>query len=148
MEKLILSGGNITDITPLENLTKLILLNVGYNNFISNISAVSNMRKLIRLYIENNRINDITGINNLQNLEWLDASSNQIQDITELQYLPNIHLLGLSENKIEDLLPLVNNSSLGAGVELYISANPLSEKSINEYIPTLIQRGVTVYRFN
>ena len=147
LKRLILCGGNITDITPLENLTELIELNVGYNKFISNISAVSNMTKLIRLYIENNRINDITGIKNLQNLDWLAASDNQIKDISELQYLPKVHLLGLSENQIEDLLPLVNNPYLGEGVELYISGNPLSEKSINEYIPILRERGVRVYRF-
>jgi hypothetical protein len=59
--------------------------------------------------------------------------------------LPNIHLIGLSGNKIEDILPLVNNPYLGQGVYLYLGGNPLNEKSLNEYIPILIERGVTVY---
>lgn len=134
----------ITDIRPLKNLTELILLSVSYNN-LAEISAVSNMKKLIRLYIRKNNVEDITGIRNLENLDYLDAADNQIKDISELQYLSNIHLIGLSGNKIEDILPLVNNSYLGEGVYLYLGGNPLNEKSLNEYVPELTQRGVTVY---
>ena len=142
--KLDIAGRGITNIRPLENLTNLILLEVSYNN-LAEIAAVSNMKKLIRLYIRKSNVEDITGIKNLENLDFLDAADNQIKDISELQYLPNIHLLGLSGNKIEDILPLVNNPYLGQGVYLYLGGNPLNEKSLNEYIPILIQRGVTVY---
>jgi Leucine-rich repeat (LRR) protein len=103
------------------------------------------MTKLIRLYIRKNEVEDISGIKNLENLDFLDAADNKIKDISELQYLPGIHLIGLSNNEIEDLLPLVNNPYLGEGVYLYIGGNPLSEKSINVYIPALVERGVTVY---
>ncbi len=139
-----LAGRGITDIKPLENLTNLLLLDVSYNN-ITEISTVSNMKKLIRLYIRKNNVTDISGIKNLGNLDFLDAVDNQIIDISELQYLPNIHLIGLSGNKIEDISPLVNNLLLGPGVYVYLGGNPLSDKSINEYIPALIKRGVTVY---
>jgi Leucine-rich repeat (LRR) protein len=145
LEHLHLKGGNITDITPLENLTELDLLNVSFNNFITKISAVSKMKKLVRLYIGRNKVEDISGIKNLENLDFLDAADNQIKDITELQYLPKIHLIGLSRNKIEDILPLVNNPYLGKGVYLFLHGNPLNEKSINEYIPVLIARGIVVY---
>ena len=103
------------------------------------------MKKLIRLYIRRNKVEDITGIRNLENLDFLDAADNQIKDISELQFLPNIHLIGLSGNKIEDISPLVSNVYLGKGVYLYLGRNPLNDKSINEYVPLLIQRGVTVY---
>jgi len=33
---------------------------------------------------------------------------------------------------------------LGAGDEVWVHANPLSEQSISEYIPTLQARGVDV----
>lgn len=144
LKQLDLSGGNITDITPLENLTELILLDVGYNN-LTEISPVSKMKKLIRLYIRLNKINDISGIKNLESLDYLDAADNEIKDISELQYLPNIHLIGLSRNQIEDILPLVNNANLGKGVYLYLDGNPLNEKSVNEYIPALQARGVSVF---
>jgi Leucine-rich repeat (LRR) protein len=103
------------------------------------------MKKLIRLYIRLNKINDISGIKNLESLDYLDAADNEIKDISELQYLPNIHLIGLSRNQIEDILPLVNNANLGKGVYLYLDGNPLNEKSVNEYIPALQARGVSVF---
>ncbi len=139
-----LAGRGITSIEPLENLTELVLLGISYNE-LKEISSISKIKKLIRLYIRRNKVEDITGIRNLENLDFLDAADNQIKDISELQYLPNIHLIGLSGNKIEDIYPLVNNPYLGKGVYLYLRNNPLSEKSINEYIPELISRSVTVY---
>jgi len=139
-----MAGRGITNIMPLENLTELVLLNLSYND-LTEISSVSKMTKLIRLYIRRNNVEDLSGIRNLENLDFLDAADNQIKDITELQYLPQIHLIGLSGNNIEDISPLVNNPNLGKGVYLYLGGNPLNEKSINEYVPLLIQRGVTVY---
>lgn len=139
-----LTGGGITDISVLSELTNLKLLDISYNN-LTEISAVSKMKKLVRLYIRLNKVDDISGIKNLDNLDYLDAADNQIKDISELQYLSNIHLIGLSGNKIEDISPLVNNKDLGKGVHLYLGNNPLSEKSLNEYVPKLINRGVTVY---
>lgn len=139
-----LTGGGITDIKPLENMTELVLLDLSYNN-LTEISPVSKMKNLIRLYIRRNNVENISGIKNLENLDYLDAADNQIKDISELQYLPNIHLIGLSRNKIEDITSLVNNPYLGAGVYIYLGSNPLNEKSINEYIPALIARGITVY---
>ena len=144
LKRLEIAGRGISDIKPLENLTELIMLGLSYNS-LTEISSVYKMKKLIRLYIRKNKVKNLSGIKNLENLDYLDAADNQIKDITELQYLPKIHLIGLSGNKIEDIAPLVNNPNLGEGVYLYLGGNPLNEKSLNEYIPVLIARGVTVY---
>lgn len=139
-----IAGRGLTDIKPLENLTELVLLNVSYNN-LTEISAVSNMKKLIRLLIRKNKVEDISGAKNLETLDLFDAVDNNIKDISELLYLPNIHWIGLTGNEIEDISPLVNNPFLGPGVSVYLGGNSLNEKSINEYIPALIKRGVTIY---
>jgi internalin A len=139
-----LGGCGITDIKPLENLTELDLFYLGYNK-LTEIQPVSKMKKLVRLCFESNKVAIISGIKNLENLDFLDASDNQITDISELQYLTKIHLIGLPRNKIVDIKPLVDNPNLNSGVYLYLTGNPLNEKSINEYIPTLIKRGVKVY---
>ena len=144
LKQLTLYDRSITDITPLQNLTELNYLALSYNS-LTNISALSRMNKLLRLEIDLNNINDMSGIKNLINLDYLSADNNQIKDISELQYLPKIHVIGLSGNKIEDLLPLVNNTNIGKGVYIFLSNNPLNQKSINEYIPALIARGVVVY---
>jgi len=42
-------------------------------------------------------------------------------------------------------LPLVNNTGLSSGDEVYIQDNPLSTDSLDTYIPQLQNNGVTVY---
>jgi len=52
--------------------------------------------------------------------------------------------LYLHNNLIADIYPLVQNGGLGTGDIVYLSGNPLSEDSINIYIPELVARGVIV----
>ena len=144
LRHLYLCAAGITNIKPLENLTELVLLNLSFNN-LTDISPVSKLTKLIRLYVGFNKIENLNGIKNLENLDYLDAMNNQIKDISELQYLQKIHLIGLDGNKIEDITPIVNNHYLNQGVFLYLKNNPLNDKTLNEYIPALIARGITVY---
>jgi len=53
--------------------------------------------------------------------------------------------LYLHNNLIADIYPLVGNGGLGTGDRVYLGGNPLSEDSINTYIPELVARGVVVY---
>jgi Leucine-rich repeat (LRR) protein len=52
--------------------------------------------------------------------------------------------LDLSYNNISDISPLVENSGLSAGDTVYLSGNPLSPTSIDDYVPQLEARGVAV----
>jgi hypothetical protein len=46
---------------------------------------------------------------------------------------------------ITDISPLVFSPGLSEGDKVFLVANPLSEESIELYIPELEGRGVTVY---
>jgi len=50
----------------------------------------------------------------------------------------------LGNNSIVDISPLVANSGLSEGDTVYLRGNPLSDTSLNEYIPQLEERGVKV----
>jgi len=52
--------------------------------------------------------------------------------------------LRLWSNQISDIKPLVDNPGLGSGSIVDLRDNPLSEECINEHIPVLQARGVTV----
>jgi Leucine-rich repeat (LRR) protein len=80
----------------------------------------------------------------LVNLERLNASFNQISDISCLTMLTNLKILYLRSNEITDISPLIDNEGIGFGDKVYLKDNPLSETSINEYIPALEERGVEV----
>ena len=70
--------------------------------------------------------------------------SNQITEISALITLENLSSLYLSGNQIADIYPLIQNNGIGNGDRANLSNNPLSETSINIYIPQLEARGVTV----
>jgi hypothetical protein len=45
---------------------------------------------------------------------------------------------------IGNIYPLTQNGGLATGDRVYLSGNPLSDDSINTYIPELVARGVIV----
>jgi len=138
-----LSDNQISDITPLANLTNLTDLFL-HNNQISDISPLANLTSLTVLWLAYNQINYVTPLANLTNLIYLDLWVNQISDITSLANLTNLTYLILGNNQINDISPLVDNLGLRDGDELWLFDNPLSEDSINIYIPELEARGVIV----
>ncbi|MGC8718106.1 MAG: leucine-rich repeat domain-containing protein, partial [bacterium] len=54
------------------------------SNQISDISPLANLTKLQELYLESNQISDISPLANLTKLQELDLSNNQISDIRPL----------------------------------------------------------------
>ena len=76
----------------------------------------------------------------------LNLAVNEIRDLTPLTGLANISVLNLRYNLISDISPLLDNTGLGTGDQLWLNNNPnLSDYSIDSLIPRLEARGVTVY---
>ncbi len=112
---------------------------------IIDLDFIKNMKKMQVLYLSYNEIENIAPLKNLNGLVRIYLDLNQVKDISPLKNLPNIGKLRLRYNKIEDILPLVENENLKNGVVINITGNPLNEKSINEYIPILLNRGCYVF---
>jgi len=113
--KLNLGRNQISDITPLNQLTNLQWLNL-YDNHIESVFPLGNLTKLQALYLGNNLINDISSLSTLTNLEILSLNHNQITDITPLANLTNLGgpfgALDLGKNLITDISPLANLTKL------------------------------------
>lgn len=140
-----LNSTQVQDFSPIYGLTALLELDISSNQ-LGDIAFISNFTEVKTLHLSSNNITDITNIGMLTQLESLNLFGNQISDISVLASLENIISLNLAFNQISDILALVNNSGLGSGDVVNLSGNPLSQQSIDEYIPALEQRGVTVYR--
>ena len=143
LEELWFSNSPIQNIDYIKNLTKLKNLWLANCN-IADINAVSDLTELRSLFININNISDISPLEKLTKLERLYSADNRIYDISSLSNLININWLILPNNQIENIKPLIDNPGLSKGDFLLLSGNPLNEQSINEYIPLLINRGVTV----
>ena len=138
-----LMNNQISDIQALANLPNLIDLRLT-DNQISNISPLANITSLVLLHLEYNQISDISALANLYDLFSIDLEYNQVSNLTALENLTSLNRLVLRHNEISDILPLVNNAGIAAGDEVHVASNPLSEDSINIYIPELVARGVCV----
>ena len=135
-----LSNNQITDLSPLSDLTNLTSLDF-YNNQITDLSPFADLTNLIGLYLDNNQITDLSPLAGLTNLKRLGLSGNQITDLSPFADLTNLIGLYLDNNQITDLSPLAGLTNLK---RLELSKNPLSASSINNHIPALQNRGVTV----
>ena len=140
LENLIIAYSQLSDITPLANLTNLENLIITYSQ-VSNITPLANLTNLEQLDLSVNQVSDITPLANLTNLEQLYFTANQVSDITPLTNLTNLEQLYFGVNQISDITPVKALSGLE---ELKAEDNPLSTTSINEHIPDLQLRGVDV----
>ena len=133
----------ITDLTGLEQATNLTSLDLSSNE-ITDLSPIAGLTKLRSLHLWGNAISDISPVSGLTELKSLDLAINSVSDISALTGLTNLEWLDLSDNEIEDLAPLAANTGLGAGHEVDVAGNRLSDVSINTHIPALQDRGVAV----
>ena len=135
------TGRGIQNLTGLEHATSLTSLWLS-DNRLSNISVLSSLTSLVELRLERNRIGDVSPLSSLVNLTTLRLAGNQISDVSPLSALTGLATLWLGLNQICDVSPLVANAGISGEVDL--RNNPLSDESLNDHIPGLQARGVTV----
>jgi internalin A len=134
---------DISNITGIEYCINLSNLGIDLSN-ISDINLLENLTNLQLLSFVNNDIDDIAALAGLINLEQIYLGGNQISNINALSGLTNLAYLNVVNNQITDIEPLVNNTGIDDGDEVWITDNLLNDTSIDTYIPQLIARGVVV----
>ncbi|WP_404459812.1 leucine-rich repeat domain-containing protein [Sutcliffiella horikoshii] len=74
----------ITDVTPLKDLTSLINLEIWGNSNLTDISALANLTNLTYLDMDQTGITDISPLKDMDNLETLYMSNTYVTDISAL----------------------------------------------------------------
>ncbi|WP_288980167.1 leucine-rich repeat domain-containing protein [uncultured Parvimonas sp.] len=140
LKKLKLNENEISDITPLKDLTKLEYLEIQRNRIVD-IKPLEKLTNLTFLKLYNNLIEDITPLSNLTNLTGLDLHYNVtvggdeshkiiskgITDISALKNLKNLTFLDISANRIEDVSILKDLNKIE---HLDISGNRIKELGV------------------
>ena len=80
-------GSGVSDISPLAELINLEELSLEGNRNISDISALASLKKLVYLNLHTNQIEDISPLAGLHNLERLQLERNNISDFSPLASL-------------------------------------------------------------
>ena len=132
------------NVSSLAGLTSLKVLELP-DNAIVDVSSLASLTSLKDLWLEDNAIVDVSPLAALTSLERLGLHGNQIVDVSSLAALTSLRMLWLPYNQIQDISPLVANTGLGKGDIVSLRGNPLSDLAINEQIPALEARGVSVH---
>ena len=125
VERLILHGNPISDLTPLKSLTSLISLGINETQ-VSDLSPLSSLTGLKSLSLDGNKISDLTPLRSLTNLVNLWLGNNIISDLAPLSALTNLELLVIDNNNISDVSPL---SSLTGLYQLWVIRNQVKDVS-------------------
>lgn len=167
LEKLKLNENEISDISPLKDLTKLKYLEIQRNRIVD-IKPLENLKNLEFLKLYNNLIEELKPLAGLTNLKGLDLHYNVtvegdeshkkiskgITDISPLKDLKNLDFLDISANRIEDVSILKDFDKI---VDLDLSGNRIKnytgledyiakrlEKALNEGVGSMLHAGQTV----
>lgn len=105
LEKLDLSGTNLSDISTLselDNLEKIIFANTD----VSDLSPVSDLNKLIKLDLDGCPVKDLSPISELPNLRTLDIDNTQVSDLSPVSSLESLSWIEFRGTSVSDVSPL------------------------------------------
>ena len=139
-----LTGSRVSDLSPLAGLRSLTELWLG-GNAVSDVSPLARLTSLTQLNLGANEIENVSGLRRLTSVTYLGLYSNAIDNVAALRTMTSLQEVHLQNNRIADIADLVANDSLGRGDYLDLLGNPLDRDAYTTHIPTLQERGVTVY---
>ncbi len=96
--KVHIENTDVSDVTPLTDLTSLECLRVRYTH--SDVTPLANLTKLKTLCLTSTQVRDVTPLVNLKSLEWLELRFTQVRDVTPLANLTNLDYLDLSNTQV------------------------------------------------
>jgi Leucine-rich repeat (LRR) protein len=138
LEKLYLSGNQISDITPVAGLTKMKELHFAANQ-VEDIGPLAELVQLELLVFDNNQVNDLSPLKGLTRLLWLDFPNNPSGDLSSIANLRSLEYLDASENYISDISMLKNLKELD---HLYLQNNEISDISVLVNFKKLLRIGL------
>lgn len=94
------------------------------NNSISDITGLSGIASIDRLYLNNNNITDLSPLSSITSFTTINLSNNSVQDLSVFSAFTSIGTLSLYGNQISDISPL---SSLTSVTTLVLQSNPFED---------------------
>jgi Leucine-rich repeat (LRR) protein len=107
LAELDLENNEISDITPIKDLTNIQLLDLAKNK-ISNIGPIAGLVNLQYIQLSDNQISDLSPLAKLANMRSLYLDRNQIKDLGPVSHLSKLWSLYVRDNQISDLRPLAS----------------------------------------
>lgn len=126
LEKLNISGLNLTDLSMLSGMTKLQELNITNCTVSASLAPLNKLTALTHLTISGSSVSALNELTDLHALTYLDLSDNAIGNISALANMTALEQVNLSQNAITDPAPLAGLTKL---TKLNLSSNALTSVS-------------------
>jgi Leucine-rich repeat (LRR) protein len=112
IEELEINRTDLKDISPIEQLTNLRILDLSENKIEFLPENMGNLQKLEELYLYGNKIDDILPLETLTNLSKLALNYNNVKDILPIKKMSKLARFNASNNNIADISVIENLHSL------------------------------------
>ncbi len=145
IRELSLVGDGLTnaDVSIISNLSKLEVLNLGWNE-ITDIEPLGKLDSLSSLGIWGNKIESIEAVKTLEGLIYLDFSDNLVTDIESVKNLSNLQQLWMYHNQINDISCVSELNNLNV---LMLKDNPITNpEEVKNIYPHLTRLDVDLLR--
>lgn len=116
-------ANEISDISPLGNLNNITYLILSYND-VTEISSVASLSKIISINVIGNNITDVLPLKALNSLTSVYLSNNDIIDVEPLAGLSELLFLTLDNNSISNVCSL---NTLVKLMAIYLQSNQITE---------------------
>jgi internalin A len=139
MKDLFLGQGDLSDLSPLTNLSGLITLRASINQ-VTDIRPLEKMTKMDRLDIGRTQVADISPIANMTGMTELQLDDTPVADISPLRACTKLEKLSLKRTLVKDLAPLTGMKKLRF---LYIEGAPIES---TQMLDPLVNDGLRIVR--
>ncbi|KAM9493372.1 malignant fibrous histiocytoma-amplified sequence 1 homolog [Clarias gariepinus] len=127
VEKADLQKNKLKEVNKISCLSNLTELNLGRNELVEFPKEISELKQLVRLYMNQNNIKSIPEnvFPSLKKLQFLKINTNKLSQLpSDMNKCETLVYLNLSNNCLKEVQPLVG---LGRLSELYVDNNKLTE---------------------
>lgn len=106
LEYLTLVNTRVSDLTPLNGLSKLLSLQTRNSKKLTDLTPLKELPNLRVLVFDNTRVSDLTPLDGLPNLNTLVLRNTLVSDLGPLHGHTNLYSLDLRNSAVSDLTPL------------------------------------------
>ena len=123
LKELFLGGGDLDDLSPIENLTKLETLGASRNK-VSDISPLAKLTHLDRLDLGVTQVKDLSPLKELTKLTELSLDSTPVEDLSPLSGMKDLEKLSIKRTQVKDVSPLKDLKKLKF---IYVTDTPADQ---------------------
>ncbi len=127
LKELFLGPGDLDDLSPIANSTKLETLRASLNQ-VSDLSPLANMTKMDRLDLGRTQVKDLTPLKGMTALTELVIDSTPVEDLTPLSEMKDLENLSIKRTRVKDVSPLKDLKKLKF---IYVADTPADEDPMN-----------------